>query len=135
MSKDQENQKTVIQYWLEKPRECLASAGDEVKADRLSFAVNRIYYACFYAATAVLLRKRLRFKKHAGVRALFHQHLVKPGLISTTGGELYDELFDTRLQADYLEFTSFQRGTVEKWLEGARELRAALSALAIGLET
>jgi uncharacterized protein (UPF0332 family) len=78
----QEKLDAVISYWLEKAQESLAAAQDEMTACRLSFAVNRIYYACFYAASAVLLQQGLQFKKHSGVKASLHKHLVKGGLIS-----------------------------------------------------
>lgn len=35
-------------------------------ANRLSFDVNRIYYACFYAVSAVLLERNLEFKNIQG---------------------------------------------------------------------
>lgn len=60
---------TVVRYWLEKAQEALESAKSEYKAGRLSFAVNRIYYACFYAVSAVLRERGKKFKKHKGFAA------------------------------------------------------------------
>ena len=65
---DQEKLREIIKYWFEKAQESLDAAQDEMAANRLSFAVNRIYYACFYAVSAVLLKKNLEFKKHSGVK-------------------------------------------------------------------
>lgn len=90
-------------------------------AGRLSFSVNRIYYACFYVVSAVLLQEKLRFKKHSGVRAAFHQHPVKPGLVSGEHGKLYDELFEARQRGDYMELVYFERRQVEAWLQLARQ--------------
>jgi hypothetical protein len=104
---EQGNLREVIHYWLEKAKESLDAAQDEMESDRLSFAVNRIYYACFYAVSAILIKKRLRFKKHSGVRAAFHQHLVKPGIASHECGQLYDELFEARQEGDYMETCLF----------------------------
>ena len=75
-----DNREAVIAYWLEKAEESLAASADELAAGRLSFAVNRAYYSCFYAVSALLLSKELRFKKHSGVRAAFQQHFVKSGM-------------------------------------------------------
>lgn len=44
-------------------------------------AVNRAYYAIFYAANALLVTKGLERSKHSGVIAAFRQHFVKTGLI------------------------------------------------------
>lgn len=111
----------VVQYWVDKSLECLEAAEDEIKAGRLSFSVNRIYYACFYLASAVLLGKGLRFKKHSGVRASFHQEMIKPGLVKMEYGLLYDELFEARQRGDYLELVSFESKQVEDWFNSAKK--------------
>ena len=97
----------AVRYWLAKARECLAPAEDEVRAGRLSFAVNRCYYAAFYAASAALLARGKRFVKHSGVRAAVHRDLVKPGLLPEDLGRIYDRLFHDRQQGDYIEFVAF----------------------------
>jgi uncharacterized protein (UPF0332 family) len=38
------------------------------------FAASRAYYAVFYAASALLLREGLEFRKHSGVIAAIHQY-------------------------------------------------------------
>lgn len=105
---EQERLKELVCYWLNKAQESLDAARDELKAGRLSFSVNRIYYACFYAVSAVLLQEKLQFKKHSGVRAAFHQHFVKSGIVSHEHGKLYDELFEARQRGDYIELVSFE---------------------------
>lgn len=121
--------KDVLDYWIEKAEDSLNSAQNELDADRLSFAVNRIYYSCFYAVSAVLLQKRLRFKKHSGVKAAFHKHLVKPGLIKREHGQFYDEIFEARQRGDYIELVRFEKKQVEQWLKQAREFVEAVKLL------
>jgi len=106
----------IINYWIEKSKESLESSRNEFRAGRLSFSVNRIYYSCFYIVCAILLKKGLKFKKHSGVRAAFHQHLVKPGLITREQGLLYDELFEARQRGDYIELINFEQTQVEDWI-------------------
>ena len=113
---DQEKRREIIKYWFEKAQESFDAAQDEMAANRLSFAVNRIYYACFYAVSAVLLKKNLEFKKHSGVRAAFHKHLVKSGQLKNEHGKLYDELFEARQRGDYIELVTFNKQQVEDWL-------------------
>lgn len=125
----EETLKEVVRYWIEKATDALSAADDELKAGRLSFSVNRIYYACFYAVSTVLIQKRLRFKKHSGVRAAFHKHLVKPGLVSHELGQFYDELFEARQRGDYIELVTFQKEGVENWLQKGREFVDAVKAL------
>jgi uncharacterized protein (UPF0332 family) len=118
---EQENIQDVVMYWIDKVKESLDSAYDEMTADRLSFSVNRIYYACFYVISALLLQKGLKFKKHSGVRSAFHQHLVKSGMISNKHGILYDELYEARQRGDYIELINFEREQVENWYNQAKD--------------
>lgn len=72
----------VVSYWFDKAETALSSARSERLADRSDFAVNRAYFAAFYAASAVLLARGQRFVKHSGVRAALHRDLVKSGLLA-----------------------------------------------------
>jgi uncharacterized protein (UPF0332 family) len=125
----EEKLREVIAYWMDKARESLAAAHAEMTAQRFSFAVNRIYYACFYAVSAVLLKNGFQFKKHSGVRASFHKHLVKSGLVNHENGALYDELFEARQRGDYIELVAFDKNEVEDWLKRAEDFIEALSLL------
>jgi len=68
---EREAQKTLIGIWLEKAEESLASAELELNAGHLNFAVNRLYYACFYAVTALLLRDGKQFARHSAIKSEF----------------------------------------------------------------
>jgi len=64
-------------------------------------AVNRAYYAIFYAANALLATKGLERSKHSGVIAAFRQHFVKTGLIETEYSRFYGAAMDDRHEGDY----------------------------------
>jgi len=91
--------------------------------------VNRIYYGCFYAVSAVLLQKGLRFRKHSGVRAAFHKHIVKTAMMSREHGQFYDEIFEARQRGDYIELVRFEKEQVKKWLKQASEFVRAVRSL------
>ena len=71
----------LIRYWWSQAEESLKSARRELDAANYNFAVNRIYYAAFYAASAALLERQLTFKKHSGVRSAFHQQFINTHLL------------------------------------------------------
>ena len=54
----------MVSYWMQKADEAIASARREHGAGELTFAINRIYYACFYAASAALLFGKNVCKAH-----------------------------------------------------------------------
>ena len=47
----------LIDLWLQKAKDALASAELELQAGHTIFTVNRLYYSCFYAVTALLLHE------------------------------------------------------------------------------
>lgn len=64
--------------------------------------INRLYYACFYIVRALLIQRLdLRTKTHSGVKSLFHNHIVKQGLITEDLGRFYSSLMEKRGIADY----------------------------------
>lgn len=70
MTEDESRQK-VAEHWLNKANEALESAESEYRMRRFDFAVNRAYYACFYAASAVLLLMGRKFVKTLGCEAQY----------------------------------------------------------------
>lgn len=94
-----------------------------------TFALNRSYYACFYAASAVLLKQGRRFSKHSGVRAALHQHFIKTEKLSSTLGNIYDWLFDNRQEGDYLPLVHFEKSQVEQAITDATAFVAEVRKL------
>jgi uncharacterized protein (UPF0332 family) len=64
-------------------------------------AVNRAYYAMFYAANALLATKGLERSKHSGVIAAFREQFVKTGIIEVKLSRFFGETMDERHTADY----------------------------------
>lgn len=119
--KQEEIKEEVIQYWMNKAAEALASATSEQNAGRFSFAINRAYYACFYSASSVLMRLGKRFKKHTGVRASFQESVINTGMVDHSWGRFYKWMFENRQRGDYQELTEFSETEVQKAIFQAQE--------------
>lgn len=91
----------LVNYRITRASETLDEAKLLFSEKHYEGSVNRLYYACFYAANALLLSSGLSSKKHSGVRALLHQHFVKTEKLSKELGNLYDTLYDFRERSDY----------------------------------
>ncbi|HSM43403.1 MAG TPA: HEPN domain-containing protein [Acidimicrobiia bacterium] len=119
----------VVWYWFGKADEALESAKSESEEGRTAFAVNRCYYAAFYAASAVLLAMGYSFVKHSGVRAAVHLRLVKTGRVAAGLGRAYDRLFQDRQESDYVAFTEFTDDEVRESVADATALVTAFRGL------
>ena len=107
-----------IKQYLEHARQA-ASTGRLVMAhgDPIA-AINRAYYAIFYAANALLATKGLERSKHSGVIAAFRQHFVKTGIIESEFSRFYGEAMEQRHAGDY-DLVSPDQATAERSLEHA----------------
>ena len=65
------------------------------------FAASRAYYSVFYAASALLLKEGLEFRKHSGVIAAIHQRFIKTGRLEKEYGKNLNWLFELRSIGDY----------------------------------
>lgn len=119
----------AVRYWWGMAEESMAAARRELDAGSFSFAVNRLYYALFYAATAALLERRLSFTKHTGVRVALHREFIKTGLLDAEFGKLYDRLFEDRQEGDYVALVSFDKEYVEANMARCREFLDRLRPL------
>ncbi|HBE80568.1 MAG TPA: hypothetical protein DDW65_22705 [Firmicutes bacterium] len=112
-----------------KAEQSLNSAQLEIQSGSLDFAINRIYYAIFYAVSAALLERQVVFKKHSGVRAAFHQEFIKTGLMDIEWGKFYDQLFEDRQEGDYMAFFSFEKDYAIIQAEKCREFLIKIKPL------
>lgn len=116
-----EEKLTLVLYRLERARESLKEAKILSESGYANTFVNRLYYACFYAVSALLLSRGLSSSKHSGVRSLFHQNFVKHGIVETRLGQQYDKLFDNRQKGDYGDLIRFDLNEVRNWYDEAQE--------------
>jgi|RhiMetdeSRZDD1v2_1073273.scaffolds.fasta_scaffold205528_2 uncharacterized protein len=119
----------LVQYRLDRAREALAEAILLLDSGHANTGVNRLYYACFYAVSALLLTKGLTATSHSGLRTLFHQHLIRPGLLPLGQGQLYDRLFDQRQRSDYADLVHFGVSEVRVWYVEAQTFVDAVAVL------
>ena len=110
----------LITYRLQKARNTLQDADVLATANRWSACVNRLYYSCFYAVTALLLHDNLSSSKHTGIRSLFNQRFVKKGKITREWAEFYNDLFEKRQESDYVDFVKFEEDQVKPLLSKAK---------------
>jgi uncharacterized protein (UPF0332 family) len=119
----------VVRHWWKMAQESLQSARREAEVGTLHFAINRAYYALFYAASAALLERRREFKRHSGVRAAFHREFIKSGLLARELGDLYDRLFKNRQYGDYVALVEFKPEYVKEEIERVEAFLNAMRPL------
>jgi len=64
-------------------------------------AINRLYYAAFYAVNALLVKNEIITYTHSGAKNQFSLHFIKTEKFDQKYGKLFGELFDWRQKGDY----------------------------------
>ena len=96
-----ENRKDIVTYRIERSFVALEQAKGNLQMGYLEITANRLYYAAYYAASALLIANEIRVKSHEGCIGQFNLHFVKTGLVPIDMGKLFSTLFDMRLTGDY----------------------------------
>ena len=91
--------------------------------------MNRLYYACFYAVSALLLTKNISTNKHGYLRSILHKEFVKTGFVSQELGKHFDLLFNNRQKGDYADLVVFKANEVEGWLAQTQKFISHIESL------
>jgi uncharacterized protein (UPF0332 family) len=94
----------LSKYRMEQARESLNASKLMMENDMIKDAINRSYYAAFYALKAVLAIEGKDFKRHKDVVAYFNQMYVAKGIFSRELGRMIAKLQQLREKSDYDDF-------------------------------
>jgi uncharacterized protein (UPF0332 family) len=96
-----ENRNDIVTYRIERAYMALEQAKSNLQMGYLEITANRLYYAAYYAASALLIAHEIRVKSHEGCIGQFNLNFVKTGLVPIEMGKLFSTLFDMRITGDY----------------------------------
>jgi len=115
----------IARHRLRLAHETLEEADVLMAAHRRRGALNRLYYAAFYAARALLATRELDSARHSGVIALFQQHFVKTDLVAADVARTLPRAFQSRQTSDYADAAELDEEVV---LEVRRDVGAFIAA-------
>lgn len=96
-----------VQYRLAKADEVYEAAQILFDARQWNSCINRLYYACFYAASALLIVRGIGAKSHGGVIAKFSETAVLSGEVSPDEYKVYSKLLNWRTKGDFSDMFDF----------------------------
>jgi uncharacterized protein (UPF0332 family) len=112
----EEEKGVVVGHRMGRARETWVEARDLADLGHWHGAANRLYYACYYAVTALLMEHGYVAHTHGGVLGLFGKHFVATGVVSRERNKLYRKLFDLRQGGDYSDWMEIEEGDVRPLL-------------------
>jgi len=101
MNLNEETRYNVVTYRIERAFIALDQAKKNLEINCLEVTANRLYYAAYYAVSALLIAYKIPAHSHDGNIQQFGLHFVKPGVVSRDFAKLLRQLFTMRLTGDY----------------------------------
>lgn len=99
-----EERKSLVSVRLQNAKDTLDEVPVHIENGFWNTATNRMYYACYYAVAALLLKNDISVKTHSGVRQALGKEFVVTGLVSKEQARFFSNLFDNRQTGDYDDF-------------------------------
>lgn len=100
-----ESVEALVKYRLSRALETLEEVPFLQSKGFFNTALNRLYYACYYVTSALLLKNGYSPSTHSGVKQLLGMYFVATGIVSKSAGRYFSILFDRRHSSDYDDFT------------------------------
>lgn len=110
----------LSKYRIEKAKEDLNTAIENLVNTHLSGSINRSYYSIFHAIRAILALDGFDSKKHSGVIAYFRQNYIKTNIFDKIYSEIIGSAFEIRNRNDYDDFVIIDIGEADKQVANAR---------------
>lgn len=121
--------KELAKYRLKKANETLQEIEILIQNKLWNTAINRMYYASYYAVSALLIIESIQAQTHSGTRQMFGLHYIKTGIIDKELGKFYSDIFDKRQTGDYEDFIDFTNQDVSDLIPQTKELISKISQI------
>ena len=100
MSLSEEERDALVYYKIQKSKDTLTEAMGISQLYYWNAVANRLYYACYYITTALLVCHGHSAQTHSGVIRLFGLNYVTKGLVTKEMARFYSKLFEMRQTVD-----------------------------------
>jgi uncharacterized protein (UPF0332 family) len=119
----------LVRYRLIRAKDTLEDAKLLATNQRWNSAINRLYYASYYAVMALLLDSDFNPTTHNGAKSNFTEHFIKTGIVDKEFGKIYAQLFTWRQKGDYDDLFDFTEDKVLPYFTPVADLLIVIEYL------
>jgi uncharacterized protein (UPF0332 family) len=113
----EEDRNALVEYRMKKAKETFAEIPVLMENKLWRTAANRLYYSCFYAASALLISDGHQTHSHNGVKSVMSLHYIKENKIDKSLIKLYGQLFNIRQRGDYEDWVIIEEEDITPLIE------------------
>jgi uncharacterized protein (UPF0332 family) len=126
---DEESRTALVAYRIQRSKETLPEADTLIDGKFYNAAINRLYYACYYAVIALLSKNGITAQTHQGVKQMFSMHFIVTGKLDKKYSSFYSRLFNDRISGDYDDFLQYDEEMLKEVRPMAEEFITAIAAI------
>ena len=129
MGLSNEERAALVAYRIDKAHRTMEQAEASMPLGYWEMTANRLYYAAYYAASALLLKQGYQVQTHNGIIQMLGLHFVKTGRLNPELGTTYSRLFSLRQTGDYGDTFGLTESDVMPLVEPTKEFIAAVAKM------
>lgn len=129
MSLSDDERYALVTYRMEKTHNTMEQVKNIVSLGYWDMIANRLYYAAYYAVSALLLQDGYSVQTHHGIIQMLGLHYIKTGIMDSKYGTLYGQLFSLRQTGDYGDTFGLTEAQVLPLLPQTDELINAVASI------
>lgn len=118
--------KELAGYRMDRAKEMLVAARENLEIGQYKTSLNRSYYAIFHAMRAMNILKGFDSSKHSGVIAFFNKEYLKENILDRNLSSVIKNSAFLREKSDYDDFYIASKQEAEKQLEEAERFLDAV---------
>jgi len=120
MSLSDDERNAVVAFRIQKSKDTLDEANGIATLGYWNAVANRLYYACYYVTSALLIKNKYAAQTHRGIIHLLGLHFIKKGIVSKDAGKFYSKLYELRQTGDYDDLFSLTEEDVKPMIASAQ---------------
>ena len=126
-----DDRREIVKYRLEKSLRTYNEAVGSIANGYVETAANILYYAAYYAVSALLVSYKYEASTHNGVIQMFGKAFIKSKVLERRYGTIFNQLFSLRMTGDYEDrrFLDIEED-VKPLIEPTNELIDVVSVMA-----
>lgn len=126
---DEESIKSLVEYRINRAFETIDEVKSIMESGFYNTAINRLYYACYYAVNALLVKNNIPAQTHAGVKQMLGLHFVATKKLDPEYAKFYAQMFNNRISGDYDDFILFDKEMLTELLPKAEDFIITIKSL------
>lgn len=120
---------SLIENYRDKSHAAIDNVAFLIDNDKLTIAVNQMYYGIFYMLSAVAVQEGFVTSKHKQIIGWFNKTYIKNGRLDAKYSKMIRSAFENRMEGDYNVLAHFTLQEVQQSFADMQDVIAAIEKL------